>query len=102
MPIDMEKAVRKAYEQQSFGTRRREREKEKLSLGEILSDLYASEIDGSIAWTANGGIDVRLGVLLYEYCEKVRTVAEATAWLRDQGVAYYADSEFARKYGGFV
>jgi hypothetical protein len=103
MTIDMEKAVRKAYAEQSLGTHRREPEKKKPGLEQIISDLYASEIDGSIAWTGNGGIDVKLGFPLYGYCvEKVRTVAEATAWLRDQTITYYPDSEFARKYGGSV
>jgi hypothetical protein len=30
------------------------------------------------------------------------TIGEAIAWLRDQACAHYPDSEFARKYGGFV
>jgi hypothetical protein len=30
------------------------------------------------------------------------TFAEAAAWLRDQACMHYPDSEFARKYGGFV
>jgi hypothetical protein len=103
MTVDMEKVVKKAYAQQSLGTRRGEPEKEKPGLEDLLNDLYASEIDGLIAWTGNGGIDVKLGVPLYGYCvEKVRTVAEATAWLRDQAITYvmtyYPDSEFARKY----
>jgi hypothetical protein len=103
MTIDMEKAVRKAYAEQSLGTRRREPEKKKPGLEQIISDLDASEIEGSIAWTGNGGIDVKLGFPLYGYgVEKVRTVAEATAWLRDQAITYYPDSEFARKYGGLV
>ena len=101
MTADMEKAIRKAYAQQSLSIRRPEPEKEKPGLEKILNDLYASEINGSIAWTANGGIDVKLGVPLYGYSvERVRTVAEATAWLRDQAITYYPDSEFARKYGG--
>src|ERR1700730_12687687 len=103
MTVDMEKAVKKAYAQQSLGTRQREPEKEKPGLEEILNDLYASEISGSIAWTANGGIDVELGDTLHGYCvERVRTVAQAAAWLRDRANTDYPDSEFARKYGGFV
>jgi hypothetical protein len=103
MTVDLEKAVRKAYAQQSFGPRQQEPEKEQPGLEEILNDLYASEIDGSIAWAANGGIDVKLGVPLYGYgVERVRTVAKATAWLRDQAITYFPDSEFAPKYRGFV
>jgi len=99
MTVDMEKAVRKAHAQQSFDTRRREPAREQPRLEEILNDLYASEIDGSIAWTANGGIDVKLGVPLYGYgVERLRTVAEAAAWLTDQAITYYPDSEFGRKY----
>jgi hypothetical protein len=101
--MDMEKAVRKAYAERSLGTRRPKPERKQPELEEIISDLYASEIDGSIAWTGNGGIDVKPGFPLYGYCaEKVRTVAEATAWLKTQATTYYPDSEFAQKYCGFV
>src|SRR5262249_3226435 len=49
-------------------------------------------------WTANGGIDVKLGLPVYGFgVERVRTVAEAVAWLRDQALTYYPDSEFTRK-----
>jgi hypothetical protein len=103
MAIDMARAVTKAYTQQSFETRRREPEQRRPDLEQILNDLYASEIDGAIAWTANGGIDVKLGVPLFEYCvERVRTAAEAAAWLTDEAITYYPDSEFARKYRGFM
>ena len=30
------------------------------------------------------------------------TIGEAVAWLKDQACTHYPDSEFARKYGGFV
>jgi hypothetical protein len=70
----------------------------------ILSDLYASEINASISWLWDGGIDVRLGDPLngYKAEAKVGTFAEAAAWLRDQACTHYPDSEFGRKYGGFV
>jgi hypothetical protein len=101
MTFDMEKAIRKAHAQQSFG--RGKPEKEKPGLEEILNDLHASEIDGSITWTGNGGIDVKLGLPLYGYfVERVRTLAEAASWLIDQAITYYPDSEFARKHSGFV
>ena len=33
---------------------------------------------------------------------KVRTMAEAAVWLSDHACQHYPDSEFARKYCGFV
>ena len=73
-------------------------------LEEILSALYESEINASISWLGDGGIDVELGDRLHGYDAdgKASTFAEATAWLRDQACRHYPDSEFARKYGGFV
>jgi hypothetical protein len=74
------------------------------SLEPILSDLYASEINASISWLWDGGIDVQLGDELngYKAEGKVSTFAEATAWLRDEACKHYPDSGFARKYYGFV
>ena len=73
-------------------------------LEEILSALYESEINASISWLWDGGIDVMLGDELsgYKGDGKVSAFAEATAWLRDQACQHYPDSGFARKYGGFV
>ena len=73
-------------------------------LEEILSALYESEINASISWLWDGGIDVMLGDELsgYKAEGKVSTFAEATAWLRDQACQHYPDSVFARKYCGFV
>ena len=64
-------------------------------LEEILRALYESEINVSISWIRDNGID-------YDASDKVSTFSEATAWLRDQACKHYPDSEFARKYGGFV
>ena len=52
----------------------------------------------------DGGINLELGDPLNGYAanDKVSTFAEATAWFRDQACKHYPDSEFARKYGGFV
>jgi hypothetical protein len=66
-------------------------------LEEILRALYESEINVSISWVRDNGIDVE-----YDASDKVSTFSEATAWLRDQACKHYPDSEFARKYGGFV
>jgi len=73
-------------------------------LEEILRALYESEINASISWLGDGGIDVELGDPLngYDADGKVSTFAEATAWLRDQACRHYPDSEFARKYRRFV
>jgi hypothetical protein len=55
-------------------------------LEEILQALYDSEINASISWLWDGGIDVKLGDELNGYHAEgqVSTFAEATAWLRDQ------------------
>jgi hypothetical protein len=73
-------------------------------LEEILRALYESEINASISWVWDGGINVELGDPLNGYAanDKVSTFAKATAWFRDQACKHYPDSEFARKYGGFV
>jgi len=70
----------------------------------ILSDLYESEINVSMSWFWDGGIDVKIGDPLngYRAESKVDTVAQAVFWLRDQACTLYPDSKFARKYGGFV
>jgi hypothetical protein len=84
-----------------------------INVGEILDDLYASEINVEISWFWDGGIDVKIGgrgisVRLgdrlngYGAKGKVKTITEAAVWLRDQACQHYPDSEFARKYGGFV
>jgi hypothetical protein len=50
------------------------------------------------------GIAVKLGDPLngYEAKAKVKTMAEAAVWLRDQVCQHYPESEVARKYCGFV
>jgi len=75
-----------------------------LDVEAILSDLYESEINASISRLWDGEIDVKLGDPLNGYVAegKVSTFAEAAARLRDQACSHYPDSEFARKYGGFV
>jgi hypothetical protein len=79
-------------------------DKPRSDLEEILSALYESEINASISWLWDGGIDVGLGDELngYDAEGQVSTFAEATAWLRDQACRHYPDSGFARKYRGFV
>jgi hypothetical protein len=69
-------------------------------LKEILISLYASEINASISWLWDGGIDVKLGDSLngYKAEGKVDTFGEGAEWLRDQAVSHYPDSEFAREF----
>jgi hypothetical protein len=68
----------------------------------ILNDLYASEINASISWIWDGGFHVTLGDPKLAEGWAFPTIGEAVAWLRDQASAHYPDSDFARKYGGFV
>jgi hypothetical protein len=86
---------------------------DRINVEAILDDLYASEINVEISWLWDGGIAVRVGrrgisVKLgdplngFDAKGKVSTIAEAAVWLRDQACQHYPDSEFARKYGGFV
>jgi hypothetical protein len=85
----------------------------RINVEAILDDLYASEINVVISWLWDGGIDVRVGrrginVKLgdplsgFDAKGKVKTMLAAAVWLRDQACQHYPDSEFARKYGGFV
>jgi hypothetical protein len=71
-------------------------------LQRILNDLYASELNASISWIWDGGFHVTLGDPRVTEGWAFSTIGEAVAWLRDQACASYPDSEFARKYGGFV
>jgi hypothetical protein len=73
-------------------------------LEEILQALCDSEINASISWLWDGGIDVKLGDELtgYDAEGQVSRFAEASTWLRDQACQHYPDSGFARKYCGFV
>ena len=86
---------------------------DRINVEKILDELYASEINVEISWLWDGGIDVKLGrrgigVKLgdplngYDAKGKVRTMAKAAVWLRDQACKRHPDSEFARKHCGFV
>jgi hypothetical protein len=80
------------------------KDKPMMYLEDILQALYDSEINASISWLWDGGIDVKLGDELtgYDAEGQVSTFAEATAWFRGQACRHYPDSGFARKYCGFV
>jgi hypothetical protein len=69
-------------------------------LEQILADLYDSEINASISWLWDAGIDVSLGDDLNGFVtsDQVTTLAEAAEWLRANAVQHYPDSAFAEKY----
>jgi hypothetical protein len=88
-------------------------EPDRINVEAILDDLFASEINAEISWLWYGrtdgrlrrrGIDVKLGDPLNGYAAigKASTMADAAGWLKDRACQQYPDSEFARKYGGFV
>ena len=68
----------------------------------ILNDLCASEINASISWIGNGGFHFVLGDPPQAEGWAFSTIGAAAISLRDEACAYYPDSDFARKYGGFV
>ncbi len=68
----------------------------------ILNDLCASEINASISWMWEGGFHVILGAPPQAEGWALPTIGAAVVWLRDQACVHYPDSEFARKYCGFV
>ncbi len=69
-------------------------------LEQIIADLYDSEINASISWLGDGGIDVSIGDDLNGFVtgDQDSTLAEAAEWLRATAVEHYPDSEFAEKY----
>lgn len=71
------------------------------SLEEILFQLYKSEINASISWMWDGGVDVKLGTEYGGfYAEtKVRTFDEAKSWLADKAYEHHPDSGFAKWWG---
>jgi hypothetical protein len=68
----------------------------------ILDDLYASRISGSISCIWDGGFYATLGAPKQADDWAFPSSGEAVAWLTDQACMHYPDSDFARKYGGFV
>jgi hypothetical protein len=72
-----------------------------LDIETILNDLYDSEINASISWIWDGGFHVTLGAPQIEACA-LPTIRDAVQWLRDRACEHFPDSDFARKYGGFV
>jgi hypothetical protein len=68
----------------------------------ILNDLSASQIDGSIEWIWDGGFLASLGGRKKAERWSLETVADAVEWLKETACRLYPESEFARKYAGFV
>ena len=68
----------------------------------ILSDLWASKINASISWIGDGRFHFVLGDPPQAEGWAFSTIGAAAVSLRDEACAYYPDSDFARKYGGFV
>jgi hypothetical protein len=64
----------------------------------IFQRLYDSEINFEVSAFYDAGFDVRLGDGLNGFLAegKVGTWAEVEAWLRDQALVHYPDSEFAK------
>jgi hypothetical protein len=73
-----------------------------LDIEAILNDLHASEISGEISWVWDSGFRVAVGAPAVAEEWSLPTIRDAVLWLRDQACQHYPDSEFARKYGGFV
>jgi len=64
----------------------------------ILQRLYDSEISFEVSAFYDAGFHVRLGDALNGFVAhgKAQTWAEVEAWLRDQALAHYSDSNFAK------
>ena len=72
-----------------------------LDVEAILNDLYASGINASISWIWDGGFHATLRAPEIEECA-LPTIRDAVLWLRDKACRHFPDSDFGRKYGGFV
>jgi hypothetical protein len=73
-----------------------------LDIEAILNDLYASEINASISWIWDGGFHATLENPKLVEQLALPTIRDAVLWLRDAVCEHFPDSDFARKYGGFV
>jgi hypothetical protein len=73
-----------------------------LDIETILNDLYDSEINASISWIWDGGFHATLGNPKLAEQWALPTIRDAVLWLRDAACKHLPDSDFARKYRGFV
>ena len=74
----------------------------RLDIEAVINDLYASEINASISWIWDGGFYAVLGDPKQAEGWAFPSIGDAVEWLIEQAIAHHPDSEFARKYGGFV
>jgi hypothetical protein len=68
-----------------------------VGLGNELQKIYDSEINVSISWLWDGGIDVRLGDEMNGFVaeENVRSTAEIVRWLQEAIAHFYPTSSYA-------
>jgi hypothetical protein len=71
-------------------------------IGTILNDLCTNQISGSISWIWDRGFYATLGAPKQADDWAFLSVDDAVEWLIEQAAAHYPDSDFARRYGGFV
>ncbi|WP_353646234.1 hypothetical protein [Mesorhizobium sp. WSM2239] len=66
----------------------------------IMQDLYHSEINVSVSWFWDGGIEVKLGDPLNGFVaeDRVQYWGQVEPWLRDRAIEHFPDSLFARMY----
>jgi hypothetical protein len=77
-------------------------DRQDLDIEAILNDLYANEINASISWVWDGGFYAVLGNPKIADASSLPTIRDAVLWLRNAACKHLANSDFARKYGGFV
>lgn len=66
---------------------------------DILQDLYDSEINASIWWNWDGGVEVRIGDGIYWQAGNTeRSIADAVDWLKLKTFELYPNSTFTKKY----
>lgn len=72
-----------------------------MQLGDVIDKLYASEINCSINWCWDAGIQVQLGDELNGFVAEVivNTSAEAAAWLDAEVRQWYPNSVYAGDEG---
>lgn len=75
-----------------------------MDLAAELQRIYNSEINVSISWLWDGGIDVRLGDALSGFLaeESLSSTAELVPWLQEAIARFYPDSTYARSLGAEV
>jgi hypothetical protein len=67
----------------------------KPNVGEVLQDLYDSEIDVILSWVWDEGVDVELAG---EWTTRKESVVEAVRWLIQAACEEFPGSRFARKW----